>query len=116
MAIDNRTGILSGDSHQSKSRLKNPDCRKQGVTCYGEKNTLHRVHLDRVADNHRHHRIVAQACCDPLYQKPMNSTEHRMLEQVGLASNIYSDDHDGHVPTFAAWLYRISEDLTSGSL
>ena len=26
------------------------------------------------------------------------------IKQIGLASNVYSDDHDGHVPTFRTWL------------
>jgi type II secretory pathway pseudopilin PulG len=38
------------------------------------------------------------------------------IEQIGLASNIYSDDHDGHVPTFRIWLYRRSGGLTTYSL
>jgi len=38
------------------------------------------------------------------------------IEQIGLASNICSDDRDGHVPTFGTWLYRRSRDLTTGTL
>ncbi len=38
------------------------------------------------------------------------------VQQIGLASHIYSDDHEGHFPTFRTWLYKRVGDLTTGSL
>jgi prepilin-type N-terminal cleavage/methylation domain-containing protein len=38
------------------------------------------------------------------------------VKQIGLASSIYSDDHDGHFPTFRTWLYKKIGNLTTGTL
>ena len=38
------------------------------------------------------------------------------LRQIALASQLYSDDHDGHYPTFRTWLYSKVGDLTTGTL
>jgi len=38
------------------------------------------------------------------------------VKQIGLASHIYADDHDGHYPTFRTWLYKRTGDLTTGTL
>ena len=38
------------------------------------------------------------------------------LKQISLASQLYSDDHDGHYPTFRTWLYSRVGDLTTGTL
>lgn len=38
------------------------------------------------------------------------------LKQIALASQIYSDDYDGHYPTFRTWLYSRVGDLTTGTL
>ena len=36
--------------------------------------------------------------------------------QIGMASQIYADDHQGHYPTFRTWLYKRVGDLTTGTL
>ena len=36
--------------------------------------------------------------------------------QIGMASQIYADDHQGHYPTFRTWLYKRVGDLTIGTL
>ena len=119
MAIDNRARILSSDSHESKNSVKNPDRRKQSVTCLGEKLPSTAFTLIELLV------IIAtigllRACCYPLYRKPRNRRESIAclinVEQIGLASNICSDDRDGHVPTFGTWLYRRSGGLTTGTL
>jgi general secretion pathway protein G len=38
------------------------------------------------------------------------------LHQLGTASVIYSNDADGHLPSFRSWLYTKLGDLTSGKL
>ena len=38
------------------------------------------------------------------------------LKQIALASQLYSDDHEGHYPTFRTWLYSRGGDLTTGAL
>ncbi|MDG1889789.1 MAG: type II secretion system protein [Verrucomicrobiota bacterium] len=38
------------------------------------------------------------------------------LKQIGLASQLYADDHEDHYPNFRAWLYERTGDLTSGKL
>jgi len=38
------------------------------------------------------------------------------LKQISLASQLYSDDHDGHYPTFRTWLYSRVGDLHVGKV
>jgi hypothetical protein len=38
------------------------------------------------------------------------------LKQISLASQLYSDDHDGHYPTFRTWLYGRVGDLHVGKV
>ena len=107
MAIDNRTRNLSSDSHQSKNSVKNPDRCEQSVSCYGEELPSNAFTLFGLLVVITIIGLLASMLL-PALSKGKESARSiaclNKIKQIGLASNVYSDDHDGHVPTFRTWL------------